>query len=237
MKVALLRVGIDSGSGGCQGPLFRDGSFEHVPIPDGFGIDSRTYGNTIGRHGRNLAEYLTPSIRRRLSQQPMHVDPEFETFTYGDPTPPKSGLRHLQTGDMLVFYAGLEGWGFDSPPALYIIGYFEVSLAGKAVDFELTEVRSLFRENFHVRHRSVYEQQRAKLVLVKGSRDSRLLTKAVCISEVGKDRSGKPLKVLSREMQRIFGDFRGRISIQRSPTRWVDSAFVPTAAEFVRSLE
>ena len=37
-------------------------------------------------------------------------------------------------------------------------------------------------------------------------------------------------------MQAIFGGFDGRLSFQRSPTRWVDPAFVEHAAAFVRSL-
>ncbi len=95
MKVALLRVGIDSGSGGSQAPLFQDGSFEYIPIPHGFGVDERTYGNPLGRHGRFLADYFSPALRARLNDASMHVDPEFAAFTYGDPTPPKAGLRHL----------------------------------------------------------------------------------------------------------------------------------------------
>jgi hypothetical protein len=74
------------------------------------------------------------------------------------------------------------------------------------------------------------------LVLVKGSLRSRLLKKAVRISVMGKDRSGNPLKVLSPQMQRIFGDFDGKISFQRCPTRWVDPAHVEQAAAFVRTL-
>ena len=49
MKVALLRIGIDTGSGGMHGPLFRDGTFDYIPIPDGFGgvgVDAR--GNVYG---------------------------------------------------------------------------------------------------------------------------------------------------------------------------------------------
>ena len=54
MKVVLLRIGIDSGAGGIHGPLFADGTFEYIPIPDGQAVDERTYGNTVGRHGRKL---------------------------------------------------------------------------------------------------------------------------------------------------------------------------------------
>jgi hypothetical protein len=237
LNLALLRIGIDSGSGGIQGPLFQDGTFEYIPIPDYSGKDERTYGNVTGRHGRKLVEYFPASRRAGMVNQPIHFDPEFATFTYGDPTTPKAGLRRLQQGDMLVFYCGLEGWGFNSPPALYLMGYFEVSAAGLATDFSANEIETLFSDNFHVRHHSIYERQKESLILVKGSSKSRLLKKAVCINETGHDKAGKPLKVLSKEMQKIFGDFDGKISIQRSPTRWVKQEYVEKAAEFVRSLK
>src|SRR3990172_12155783 len=100
MKVAMLRIGIDTGSGGMHGPLLPDGTFEYIPIPDGFGKDGRTYGNTTGKHGRKLADYFPETRRDKAANQAIHFDPEFITFTYGDPTPPKAGLRHLQQGDM-----------------------------------------------------------------------------------------------------------------------------------------
>jgi hypothetical protein len=237
MKVAMLRIGIDSGSGGIQGPLFQDSTFEYIPIPDGFGRDERTYGNTTGRYGKKLVEYFPGTRQAKIINQAIHFDPEFTTFTYGDPTPPKAGLRHLQQGDMLIFYCGLEGWDFKSKPALYLMGYFEVLIAGRATDYSESEIEILFGENYHVKHRDIYDRQIRDLVLVKGSSTSRLLNKAVCISEIGHDRLGRPLKVLSVEMQKIFGDFDGRISFQRSPTRWVYPAHVTRAAEFIRSLE
>ena len=48
---------------------------------------------------------------------------------------------------------------------------------------------------------------------------------------------GKPLKVVSPAMQKVFGDFGGRVSIQRSPPRWVGPAFVEKAIKFVKKLE
>ena len=236
MNVVLLRIGIDSGSGGIHGPLFADGTFEYIPIPDGQGVDERTYGNTVGRHGQNLIDYFPPSMQARMADQPIHVDPEFESFTYGDPTPPKAGLRRLNPGDLLVFYCGLKGWDFPSDPALYLMGYFEVERAGKAADFSKAERAQLFSNNFHVRHRRVFNRQKESLVLVKGTTDSRLLQRPVRISTVGVDRAGKTLKVLSPEMRQIFGDFGGRVSIQRSPPRWVTPDFVAGAACFVRAL-
>ena len=87
-----------------------------------------------------------------------------------------------------------------------------------------------------MRHPTVLADQRQRLVLVKGGRGSRLLDRAVKISENGVDRSGKPLKVVSREMQVIFGTFGGRLSIQRSPPRWIEAAYASQAAAYIRGL-
>ncbi len=237
MKIALLRVGVDSGSGGIQGPLFKDGSFVYLPIPDCENLDSRTYGNTYDKQGKPLAEYFPKNRQPIMAHTSMHVDPEFTTFTYGDPTPPKAGLRYLQYGDMLIFYCGLAGWDFESKPALYLLGYFEVTKAGYANSFSADELDETFKLNFHVRHKRILERQKDKLILVKGSPESRLLNKAVCISTYGQDRLGRPLKILSPDMQSIFGTFGGKLSIQRSPTRWIEQEYVSRTANFIRSLE
>jgi len=234
--VALLRVGIDSGSGGIDGPLFSDGTFEFVPIPDSTGLDERTYGNYIGaRTGRPLIDFFPSARLDAMRSQSIHLDPEFTSFTYGDPTPPKAGLRHLAAGDLLVFYAGLRGYGCALPSGLYLIGYFEVTFAGLARDLTEEQIRAC-SDNFHVRHEPVFLKQRDRLVLVKGDSGSRLLTKAVKINVMGRDRAGKPLKILSPEMQQIFGGFEGKLSFQRSPTRWVANDHLTDAACYVRGL-
>ena len=107
MRVVLLRVGIDTGSGGIHAPLFRDGSFEYIPIPDNFGgrgVDERTYGNTMSRNGQPLISHFPEHRRSKMRDKPMHFDPEFETFTYGDPIRggPKRSLANLDRGDILV---------------------------------------------------------------------------------------------------------------------------------------
>lgn len=239
MQVVLLRIGIDTGSGGIHGPLFADGSFEYIPIPDQFrrrGVDKRTYGNTRGKRGRMLVDYFPESRRQGAFDQPLHLDPEFETFTYGDPTNPKARLRKLSVGSLLVFYAGLKGWEFDCPPALYIIGIFEVDRAGLASSFTKAERAEKFQNNFHVMHKGVFKDQKDRLVLVKGTASSRLLKRAVKISSVGADKNGRPLHRLSPEMQSVFGTFAGNTSIQRSPPRWVVPEFTERAADFVKAL-
>jgi hypothetical protein len=242
-QVVLLRVGVDSGCGGIQGPLFDDGSFDFVCIPDNHGVSAHTYGNMIGRGGKPLAGYFAESRRKIMAEQHVHVDPEFDTFTYGDPTTPKRSLRYLRTGDLLVFYCGLQEWDADGGwnrghrPALYLAGYFVVTKAGMAGDFDRKVLREEFANNFHVRYPAVFKQQKGDLVLVKGGPGSRLFRKAYQISVEGRDRSGNPLKVLSPEMQRVFGTFGGHVSIQRSPPRWVESGLVDKAIGFVMGLE
>lgn len=233
----MVRVGIDSGCGGIQGPIFSDYSFEYIPIPDWSGNDERKYGNVYGKKARKLVEYFPKSRQKTMAECSIHFDPEFNTFTYGDPTRLKSSLQRLVKGDMLIFYCGLAGWGdFKLPPALYLIGYFEVEKAGKAMDFSEKELKVLFGENYHVRHKDVIENEKESLVLVKGSSTSRLLKKATLFSSIGKDCSGRPLKMISPEMQQIFGGFNGKTSFQRSPPRWVDCAYVSKAANYIRML-
>jgi hypothetical protein len=242
-QVVLLRVGIDAGCGGIQGPLFNDGTFEFVCIPDNKRVSVHTYGNMVGRNGEPHASYFSKSRRQLMAKQTVHVDPEWETFTYGDPTTPKRSLRGLNPGDFLVFYCGLQkwdsesGWSNDCRPALYLVGYFEVVLAGMAGEFDKKSLKREFGQNFHVRYHSVFELQKDELVLVKGGPGSRLFVKAHQISVESKDRAGKPLKVLSPAMQKVFGQLNGHISIQRSPPRWVENAFVDQAIDYVKGLE
>lgn len=235
MNVVLLRVGVDSGSAGIQGPLFEDGSFELVPIPDGSGVGLQTYGNTRGIKGVPYSAYFPASRWAAVESQAMHVDPEFTSFTYGDPTPPKAGLRRLQKGDLLVFYAGLSGWDHERAPALYIVGYFVVEWAGRATDLPEDELRQRCGGNFHVRHDELFQKQKSRLVLVQGGMGSRLLKKAVCISAMSTNSAGQPIKVLSQAAQEIFGDFNGKISIQRSPPRWVPPAHIEKARAYLEA--
>src|SRR2546421_10092069 len=115
----------------------------------------------VGRDGKTPVSYFPASRRQQIAGQHVHVEPEFETFTYGDPTTPKRSLRRLKPGDLLVFYCGLQewdsesGWNCGRRPALYLAGYFEVALAGMAGDFNKKTLRGEVGNNFHVRHPAV----------------------------------------------------------------------------------
>lgn len=203
------------------------------------------YGNTVGRYGRAFVDYFPQGRRKSMGCQSMHYDPEFETFTYGDPTPPKASLRNLKPGDFLALYCGLQewdeeqGWLTDNRPALYLVGYFEVALAGMASDFDGPTLQKEFANNFHVRYSSVFKRDKKRLVLVKGGPGSKLFNKAYCISHETVDRNGSPLKVLSASMRKVFGNFTGSgcNAIQRSTPRWVDARYAEGAISHLRSLE
>lgn len=182
-----------------------------------------------------MIDYFPERRRKTMRGQSIHLDPEFKTFTYGDPTRPKVSLQKLAAGSILVFYAGLKGWGFECPPALYIIGYFVVTRAGLANSFTKAELSRLFSNNFHVKHTKVLQHQKECLVLVKGGKGSRLLRKAVMISSIGADRIGRPMYVLSTKMQKVFGKFGGHVGIQRCPPRSVAPEFSERASQFLRS--
>jgi Nucleotide modification associated domain 3 len=218
MKALLLRVGIDKGSGGTYGPIFNDGSFEFVPIPETYrSCTAATYGERIGRTGKPLSTYVPPALRH----VPMHDDPEFETRTYGDPSAKRRYLLQLAEGDLLVFYAGLKPFDHDNaeyPEALYFVGYFTID---QVIDFnwlsasERSANRQRYPYNAHIKRGYAFEN----LVIVVGGNDSRLLNRAVLISEKKPDKSARPTFALSSEMEELLG-----ISgfIQRSiPPRFV----------------
>ena len=234
----MLRVGIDTGSGGMLGPLFADGSFEFIPIDADRDCLGRTYGSTQGRCGRKLIEYFPGRAKERMKHSFLHLDPEFDTFTYGDPTRPKRGLRNLRPGDLLVFYAGLRGWGnCDTPAGLYIVGYFVVEHAGMYNDCKRNRVLKAFAANWHILNE--HQKERFdRLVLVKGSQGSRLLKKAVRISANRKatDRGGHPVFVLDPALRKHLGDFTELNAIQRSVPRWVKPDFCDRAVAFVTAL-
>ena len=168
----------------------------------------------------------------------MHFDPEFDTFTYGDPTTPKQSLRYLRPGDLLVLYVGLQGWGRCKTPAgLFIVGYFVVELAGRYNDLKRAGTLDPFAKNWHILN-DHKKDRLDRLVLVKGGKGSRLLKKAVKISaeERGIDRGGHPVFVLDPKLTRHFGNFTKLNAIQRSTPRWVDPEFSERAAAFVLKL-
>ena len=208
-KGLLLRVGIDLGCGGALGPIFPDGTFEYVPIPESpefVGARSVRFQDLPARYGGTLAQY----VPRRYRESAAHYDPEFETYTYGDPTKNKRAqLLRLESGDFLLFYAGLCPPGSRDKSRLYLIGYFAVTGVYRVEHTEAWPplASQHLLKNAHLR-RSVPDEG---LVIVSGDpNSSRLLNRAVAISDHA--------QYATDEVNRSMG---ARGSLKRAIGRWV----------------
>lgn len=115
---------------------------------------------------------------------PVHLDPEFETATYGHVTRGfgDSVLWALQPGDLLYFYATLDLLPSRRKWGVYIIGYFAIDHVQDTRWLEAPEIRSLkpFAKNAHLKEA---DPRRHLHLLVKGSTDSRLYTHAIELSD------------------------------------------------------
>jgi hypothetical protein len=182
---------------------------------------------------------LLPDGSFELIPIPDHVS---AAFTYGSPARIQSRLATLQAGDLLIFYGGLRPVSADcrplpaAVPTCYLFGYFELACALRAQDHEREELLPRFGANIHVRHADVFARQQETLVLAKGGPGSRLLARAVPISEPGRDRGGRRLQVLAAPLRAVFGPLGGLGSIQRCTPRWIAPEHVERAAAFIRSL-
>lgn len=254
MKIALLRVGIDKICGGIHSPLFKDGTYEFIPIPEYFyrnhTFESKklaTYTTEIGKNGKSFITYFKSDGKDKEQHKdcPIHTDPEFETFTYGDANYTKNALVNLDKGDILIFYAAMEGYDFKKDPAMYLFGYFEVDHALLAIEQDHFELLSEdFSSNFHVKNKEIFNRdiQNTKnkgLKLVKGTENSRLLKYAYSISrQLPTDDKKNTVHVISDEMLKIFGNFGGKIAIQKNPIRWIkNKKLAEQTAEWLKGLE
>jgi hypothetical protein len=120
MRALLVRIGIDQQYGGWNAPVDAEsGEFVYVPIPESPRFEMRPgLGRRLGevraplrafaqRHG--LERESGWSLPPALANQWAHLDPDFDTLTYGDNGARRgSRLRLLDSGDRLVFFAGLR---------------------------------------------------------------------------------------------------------------------------------
>jgi hypothetical protein len=220
MKAMLLRVGIDKGSDGLLAPIFKDGTFEYIPLSekDPESGENRTFQDLQDRSGKKLSEYLPERIVNRI----IHHDPEFETFTYADEGRKAQLLAKLEKGDYLVFYAGLTSSQEGGKDALYLIGYLvveEVIKLGKLDQEQQGELGGMYPTNSHLKR-----PRKEGVVLVVGDKKkSKLLVKAIPISQTRPDRRGRLYHAVSPEMEDLLG-IRG--SIQRSiPPRFIEKSW------------
>lgn len=181
-NVLMLRVGVDSNTGKAHGPLYEDNTFDYIPIPEeSDSEEERQYSQLPSRGGGKLSKIVP-----HLSDAVPHFDPEFQTYTYGDPGSNKrSQLTRLSSGDILIFYSSLTPKDIDIGPRLCAVGYFTVE---QVFDFEEmfpAEREVAFNEvpnNAHVKRKGLTSESPHRdhfPAIVKGRpEESRLFDKA-----------------------------------------------------------
>ncbi len=257
MKIALLRVGIDKICGGIHSPIFKDGTFEFIPIPEYFyrnhpfdDAKIKTFSTEKGKKKKSFIEYFKTEGKDKQQHKdcPIHADPEFDSFTYGDGNYTKNSLVNLEKGDLLVFYASMEGFDFEKEPSMYLFGYFEVDFALLAFEQDQYELlKDDFENNFHIKNKEIFDRditnpKNKGLKLVKGSNKSKLFKYAYAISRPlpseSEVKSKDAIHVISDEMLKIFGNFGGKIAIQKNPIRWItNKKLVEQTAKWLKELE
>lgn len=157
MKAIAINIGANTNAPGFRGPVYPDGTFEYIPIPESGAtrVQVPTYEELD----------LDVSIPDDVSDVPVHLDPEFaeysccDRYTYGDEHGVKAGpLSTLETGDYLLFYATLTQVGEPAPwqpPewGAYVIGGFQVEQIVTGEEYEaLSEPEQApFQNNAHVK--------------------------------------------------------------------------------------
>ncbi|USZ67205.1 hypothetical protein NGM10_10725 [Halorussus salilacus] len=187
-RAVAINVGANTNAPGVRGPVFPDGSFEFVPIPE----ESPT------RESVSVPTYadldLETEIPPAALDSPVHLDPEFaeypecERHTYGDPFGVKARpLLELAAGDYALFYATLTARGdpereWIAPDwGAYLVGGFRLArdpVAGEDYPDLPAEVRAEFGNNAHVKR----EEFDAAVLLLGEEDESGLFETAVPLS-------------------------------------------------------
>ena len=114
MHIYLANVGTNASHGKLISPLFEDGTFEFLPIPEG---NRRLDESTKAVHYRDLRSHYDPSqdllpyVPKQMWDTACHNDPEFKTSTHGDGgTNGRSSRRSpsSERGNSLLFLARLH---------------------------------------------------------------------------------------------------------------------------------
>lgn len=168
VKITLVRVGVDQAYGRWNAPYDpATGEFVWVPIPEarphakGLGTNYSSVAAAVRSfakaHGR--ADLALPA---ELLDRPTHLDPDFDTLTYGDNGAHRGkGIAASAPGDMLVFYGGLRSLDPREKRLVYaLLGLFVVKEVVRAGD--IPAVRR--GENAHTRRVPI----RADDVIVRG---------------------------------------------------------------------
>jgi len=179
MNAILVRVGADQSmeGGAWNGPVDEiSGVFVYVAIPeprpvhDGLERPYNLLSPALGKYGILLPPHL--------ETRHMHLDPDFEHLTYGDRGERgKQIRRHLNVGDLVVFYAGLRPLARATPLVYALIGFLKVR--------ELIRATQISREARHINahSRRILDSAEEDLVVLGEPGVSGRLTRCLPIGE------------------------------------------------------
>jgi len=194
-RAVAINVGANTTLPGFRGPIYPDGRFTYVPIPE-----REPTSEPVPTYADLAAELDLPfEIPAEHADRPIHLDPAFPGYplcsaaTYGDEHGVKAGpISDLRAGDYLLFYATLstaEPPGRDRPTAewiapewgVYLIGGFRLAadpVTGEAYRAMSPAEREPYADNAHCK-RDPFDAR----VLVSGAADGPgLLDRAVPLS-------------------------------------------------------
>jgi len=185
-RAVAINVGANTNAPGVRGPVYPDGSFEFVPIPEE--SPTRESVPTYADLG------LDTELPEGAADTPVHLDPEFaeypecEAYTYGDPYGVKaSPLLELEAGDYVFFYATLTTHGTPNEAWIapdwgaYLVGQFRLAcdpVSGEEYTDLGESERAQFRSNAHLKR----EEFDAAVLLAGDDAESRLYETAVPLS-------------------------------------------------------
>jgi len=185
VRAVAINIGANTNEPGFRGPVFPDGSFEYIPIPE-----SKPTAEPVPTYG-DLAPHLDTPIPADIADTRVHLDPEFpeyprcERYTYGDEHGIKAGpLSELSAGDSLFFYATLTVEGaaewLPSTWGAFLIGEFVLAadpLTPRKADPPQAE-QPYFENNAHTKR----DLPDARVLLRGNPEGSRLYEQAVPLS-------------------------------------------------------
>ncbi|PSQ31979.1 hypothetical protein BRD16_00375 [Halobacteriales archaeon SW_6_65_46] len=186
-RAVAVNVGANTNQPGLRAPIYADGTFDFLPIPE-----TEPTREPVPTYGA-LASGLRMTIPDEIRDTPVHLDPEFASYpecerhTYGDPHGVKARpLADLSAGDWALFYATLDtaAEGEDRPDwqppswGAYLVGGLRLS-RDPVTDWDaLAEPdRAVFANNAHCKR----ERMDAAVLLAGGER-SGLFDRAVPLS-------------------------------------------------------
>jgi len=221
-RIFIINVGVNASHGNLRSPVYRDGKFEFVPIPEPIKSKRGCPNCLFLPRYRDLFKEKLQYVPPKCYDLRVHNDPEFETFTYGDyPTiiPRASNLRRIEKDDYLFFLARMVKWEngkFSNKAGFYVIGFFEIEKVIKEITSEpsATLLKEI-RENAHMKRAMWNPEWYDRFWIFKGSKRSERFEHVVPFTRGFVDRV-----LLDRECNKLmWGRKRSELQVIGSHTR------------------